>query len=203
MKQTSDILQSITSYSLAVVLNFQIKTELFYLRVNSICTLGTEMFALGHKQLETTVIIKSFDPSLLPKKLWMIFIGMKQKSLWKENPKRPTQNLFFQNTKNSIFSCFRFTSDSLTTIYVEPHQCPSHQFLLFTQSLKCLRKNIENWRFWKTQFFRVSQFGFFLLHPHENQSKFQGSKDESKFWWLPWFLAVFDPGQTFLSRVYS
>ena len=30
------------------------------------------------------------------------------------------------------------------------------------QSLKFSRKNIENWRFWKTQFFWVGHFGFFF-----------------------------------------
>ena len=39
--------------------------DLFHIQRN-VHTLGTEMFALGKKQLE---IIKIFDPSLLPKKL--------------------------------------------------------------------------------------------------------------------------------------
>ncbi len=47
------------------------------------------------------------------------------------------------------------------------------------QSMKVWQKNFENWRFWKTQFFWVGHFEFFfkkkfffLLHSHENQSKF-------------------------------
>ena len=32
---------------------------------------------------------------------------------------------------------------------------------------------------------------------------FLSSKVGSKFWWLPWFPAVFYPGQTFCTRVYS
>ena len=34
--------------------------------------------------------------------------------------------------------------------------------------------NIKNWWNWKTLFFWVGHFGFFLLHPHKNQSKFLG-----------------------------
>ena len=40
--------------------------------------------------------------------------------------------------------------------------------------MKISKKNIENWRNWKTQFFWVGHFEFFLLHPHENQSKVLG-----------------------------
>ena len=46
------------------------------------------------------------------------------------------------------------------------------------QSQKFSRKNIENWRFLKTQFFWVGHFDFdffdFLLFPNENQSTFIG-----------------------------
>ena len=76
------------------------------------------------------------------------------------------------------FSCFLpvldQTSDNLTTVYVEPHRCLLHKFILLTQdqSLKVLRKNIENWRSWKNQFFGVGNFEFLWLHPHEDQLGF-------------------------------
>ena len=49
------------------------------------------------------------------------------------------------------------------------------------QSLKFLRKNIENWQSWKSQYFWVGHFDFFfqkikilLLHNYSNQSQFMG-----------------------------
>ena len=50
--------------------------------------------------------------------------------------------------------------ESLTAIYIEPHQCPSYQSILLTQSVKCPWKIFENWQFWKTQFFWVNHFDF-------------------------------------------
>ena len=47
-------------------------------------------------------------------------------------------------------------SDSLPAIKIEPHQCPLHQSILLIQ------KNIENWRFWKTQFFESAILIFFF-----------------------------------------
>ena len=77
------------------------------------------------------------------------------------------------------------------TTYVEPNQCPLHQFIL----LKFSRKNIESWRNWKIQFFWVLpfwfffQFFFYCFIPMKISQRFLGSKDGSKFWWLPWFPA--------------
>ena len=42
--------------------------------------------------------------------------------------------------------------DSLTTISVESHWCINLYYWPKDQSLSILRKNIENWRFWKTFF---------------------------------------------------
>ena len=45
-----------------------------------------------------------------------------------------------------------------------------------------MAKNIENWRFWKSQFFWAGHFGiffqifFFLLSYHKNQSKYLGKQ---------------------------
>ena len=50
--------------------------------------------------------------------------------------------------KMHFLPVFEHMSDSLTTILVEPHQCSSHQFILFTQRPipEILSENIENWR---------------------------------------------------------
>ena len=75
-----------------------------------------------------------------------------------------------------------FASTSWTTwAYVgQPHEhiCLATSMAFKTinptnQSLKFLKKNIENWRFWKSQFFWVGHFNFFLLHPNENQPTFK------------------------------
>ena len=59
------------------------------------------------------------------------------------------------------------------------------------------KKNIENWQNWKTQFFWVGHFEFIFSHkfffcfiPIKISRIFLGSKDGSKFWWLPWFPAI-------------
>ena len=76
-----------------------------------------------------------------------------------------------------IYPCFVFTSDSLTTIprlslinvlYINLSYSPKDQ------SLKFWRKNIENWGSLKNS---VGHFGFFLHHPHENQSKVLGYQE--------------------------
>ena len=47
---------------------------------------------------------QNFDPSLLTNKLWLIFMGMKQKKFLKKKSKWPTQkNWVFQNCQFSIF----------------------------------------------------------------------------------------------------
>ena len=54
------------------------------------------------------------------------------------------------------------------------------------RSMKFSQKNIENWQFWKTQFFWV---GHFLLPFHENQSKVLGYQEWveiMKFILMPW-----------------
>ena len=72
-------------------------------------------------------------------------------------------------------------SDSLMAIYVEPHQCPSHQSILLTQGRIC---KIFAKFFWELAILKNSVFlsqsfriifskkkNLFLLHPHENQSQ--------------------------------
>ena len=63
-----------------------------------------------------------------------------------------------------------------------------------TNRLSILKNRFFFWRtFWN--FF----FCFILISKGQS---FLASKVGSKFWWLPWFLAVFYPGQTFCTRVY-
>jgi hypothetical protein len=66
--------------------------------------------------------------------------------------------------KMHFLPVFELKLDSLTIIWVEPHQCPSHQSILLTQgqSMKFSQKILRIGDF-KTQ--------FFLLHSHENQSR--------------------------------
>ena len=66
--------------------------------------------------------------------------------------------------KMHFYPFFELISNSLTTIKVEPHQCPLHQSILLTQGPihEIFEKNIENWRNWKTQFFWVGHFEFFF-----------------------------------------
>ena len=72
------------------------------------------------------------------------------------------------------------------------------------------RKNFKDWRFWKISFFlaailknKISKFIFFCFILMLKGQIFLVSKVGSKFWWLPWFPAVFHPGQTFCTRVHE
>ena len=77
---------------------------------------------------------------------------------------------------------FELTSHSVTTIQVELHRCPLHQSILLTQGpineifAKIFRElailkngHFEKSAIWNFFFFKKK---FFLLHSHENQSKF-------------------------------
>ena len=69
-------------------------------------------------------------------------------------------------------------------------------------------KNIENWRNWKTQFFWVGHFEFFLSKKKiffcliliQISHNLLGTKDFSKFWWLPWFPENFWGAYTFATQ---
>ena len=69
--------------------------------------------------------------------------------------------------------------------------CINQSYQPKDQSKNISQKNIENWRFWKTQFFWVGHFGFFFSKkkifcfiPIKISKKFLDIKDETKFWWL-------------------
>ena len=91
------------------------------------------------------------------------------------------------------------TSDSLTTIQIEPNWCLSHQYILlhYWPNPWNFSKNIESLSFWKTQFFFESAIMvffpkktvFFFFIPIKISQVFLCSKDWSKFWWLSWFPA--------------
>ena len=83
------------------------------------------------------------------------------------------------------FLCFQavfaLMSDSLTTIQVELDQCPLHQSILLTKGPVCeiFAKKFRELEILKNGHFEKSailnfflQKNFFLLHSHENQSKF-------------------------------
>ena len=82
-----------------------------------------------------------------------------------------------------FLAVFELMLDSLTTIYVEPHQCPSHQSILLTQGpiheiladIAQLLVVVE-----KLSFFESAILNFFLLHSHKNQSKFIGQQGRAK-----------------------
>ena len=90
-----------------------------------------------------------------------------------------------KNRQKMHFLCFKavfeLMSDSLTTIQIEPYQCPLHQAILLTQrpiyeifEKKILRiGGIENLSFFQSAIvdFFFPKKKIFLLHSHENQSK--------------------------------
>ena len=102
--------------------------------------------------------------------------------------------------KMHFLPVFELMSDSLTTIYIEPHQCPSHQSILLAQAPihKIFMK-----KYWKLAelenvFFLSRPFFFFFLLQKKD---FFGSSLWKQaacsyevsficwFWWLTWFSA--------------
>ena len=88
-------------------------------------------------------------------------------------------------------------SDSLTTIYIEPDQCPSHHAILLTQGQICeifMKKFwelaiLKNGHFWKTAildfFFKKKIFFCFILM--KISPNLYGRMHGLKFWCFPWF----------------
>ena len=74
-----------------------------------------------------------------------------------------------------FLAVFELMPDSLTAIYIEPHQFPSHQSILLTQGPICenvLRiGDFENHSFFESAIFIFILF-IFLLYSRKNQSKF-------------------------------
>ena len=98
-----------------------------------------------------------------------------------------------KNTKNAFFACFR--------PYVgqpDNHSCPSHHLILMTQGPIPL--NFAK-KYWELMVLRKGSF--FLLNPMKSSQRFLGSKDGSKFWWLPWFPAHEVLGQHLCTGLYT
>ena len=85
---------------------------------------------------------------------------------------------------SSFLPVFDLMLESLMTIQVEPHQCPLHQSILLIhgpihEKMAKIFSRIGGFEnlsfFWVGHFdFLFFQTNFFLLHSHENQSKFIG-----------------------------
>ena len=92
---------------------------------------------------------------------------------------------------------FELLSDSLTAIYLELHQSPSHHSILLTQGqiweifakkfweLAILKNELFLSRpFW---IFFWKKFFFFCFIPMKISPNLYGRMDGSKFWCFPWF----------------
>ena len=111
-----------------------------------------------------------------------------------------------------FLAIFELMSDSLTDIWIEPYQCPSHQSILLTQGPihEIFTNNIENWRFWKMTFFWVGHFEFnfykkkffFCFILMKISHKLCVRMDGTQFLWLWWYTAKTQSPQTFQPAVY-
>ena len=89
---------------------------------------------------------------------------------------------------------------SLTAILVEPYQCPSHQSILLIQGPihEIFTTKFQELAILKNKLFFVGHFEnffkkcFCFILMFKGQS-FLTSKVGLKFWWFPWFPAVFLP----------
>ena len=96
-----------------------------------------------------------------------------------------------------FLAVFELVSDSLTAIYVEPHQCPLHQSILLTQGPICeifakifwelaiLKISLFLGRPFQIFFFKFFFFFYFILM--KISPNLYGRMDGSKFWCSPWF----------------
>ena len=97
-----------------------------------------------------------------------------------------------------FLAVFELLSDSLTAIYVELHQCPSHHSILLTQGwiweifakkfweLAILKNELFLSRPFWIFFFEKNKF-FFCFIPMKISPNLYGRMDGSKFWCFPWF----------------
>ena len=147
---------------------------------------------------------KNWVPFIPPLNLWLIFMGMKYFfSFETMNSKWPTQkNWAFQNHQFSFFFSCNFWWPSKPLFSYKP----SWNTLNWPkdQSLKFSWKNIEDWRFWKTQFFWVGHFEFlffrffFCFIPIKVSHKLYDRMNGTQFLWLWWFTAKNDPPKTLI-----
>ena len=117
---------------------------------------------------------KNFDPSLLTNKLWLVFMRLREKKIWKKNSKWPTQkNWDFQNRHFSMFfSKNLWIGPWVGTInWGKGHWCGSTYMALrlFDISSKTGKKCIfgkvytMNWQlfFYSLKFIMLTIFGVF------------------------------------------
>ena len=74
--------------------------------------------------------------------------------------------------------------DSLTAIYIEPHQCPWHQWIILAQGPIC---EIFAKQFWELAILKISvflsrPFQFFCFIPMKISPNLYGRMDGLKFW---------------------
>ena len=96
-----------------------------------------------------------------------------------------------------FLTVFELLSDSLTAIYVELHQCPSHHSILLTQGpiWKIFAKKFWELAILKNELFLSRPFWifffkkkiFFCFIPMKISPNLYGRMDGSKFWCFPWF----------------
>ena len=92
--------------------------------------------------------------------------------------------------KMHFLPVFELTSASLTAIWVEPHQCPSHQSILLTQGPihEILAEIAQLLAMLKNSVFLSQPFSIFFSKKKKNcfipMKSFLGIKDGSKFWWF-------------------
>ena len=100
----------------------------------------------------------------------------------------------------------------------QPHNYIGWAISMHFASINYTNPRTNPWYFWKKKsrigdfdkfpFFFVGHFGIFFSENKgfilmlKGQSSFLASKVGLKFWCLPWFPAVFYPGQTFCTQVH-
>ena len=92
------------------------------------------------------------------------------------------------------------------------YQCPSHQSILLNQGLihELFEKKFQELAVLENKPILVGHFEIFLSKEKKYfcfilmyiSQSFLACKVGLKFWWLPWFPAIFYLGQTFCTRVY-
>ena len=171
---------------------------------------GGEWFLAGNQGNH-----QNFNASLIPKKLWPIFMGIDScKGQWWSSTyifMRLSDINSKTTDKKRIFCLFLslhrtvsqpYRLSHINALRINQSYWPKDQSTKFSQIV------FENWRFWKTHFFLSLQFWIcfskkiiFCLIPMKIGQSFLGIKDGAKFWWLPWFPAKSHSPQTFQPAV--
>ncbi len=132
-------------------------------------------FGLFNKMKQTNKKIPEKNNSKWPPKKKVIF-QLRQFSIffcenfmdWSFGQQRHKPKNSLKTPKMHFLPVFELMSDSLTTIQVEPHQCPciNQSYTSKDQSQKFSRKNIESWRSPENDFclvFSFLVFGYWVV----------------------------------------